>query len=246
VALAAGLCFATIDTDAIGSGRLPAAICGVTCHKPTFGLLSGEGILAGEKADPVILALSHPSVMARLAEDARLALAGLTGETLDDRPITRLGSGSNFSATAELRAAFAEATTAVRRAGGWPPGRVADPFQRASFDTSAIERHRAENRRRALRGGRRPRAPHPGGADPHREGGAGARRQRGSRRTTPSSATTSACPRSRCPVGRTSEACRWASSWWALTAPTGGSCGWRRPTRRPSAGTSGPRPRKLA
>ena len=143
VALAAGLCFATIDTDAIGSGRLPAAICGVTCHKPTFGLLSGEGILAGEKADPVILALSHPSVMARLAEDARLALAGLTGETLDDRPITRLGLASNFSATAELRAAFAEATRPFAELGlATRPVRI--PFQRASFDTSAIERHRAE------------------------------------------------------------------------------------------------------
>ena len=38
VAVAAGLCYATVDTDAIGSGRLPAAVCGVTCHKPTFGL----------------------------------------------------------------------------------------------------------------------------------------------------------------------------------------------------------------
>jgi aspartyl-tRNA(Asn)/glutamyl-tRNA(Gln) amidotransferase subunit A len=39
VAVSAGLCYATVDTDAIGSGRLPAAVCGVTCHKPTFGLL---------------------------------------------------------------------------------------------------------------------------------------------------------------------------------------------------------------
>jgi aspartyl-tRNA(Asn)/glutamyl-tRNA(Gln) amidotransferase subunit A len=76
VAVAAGLCFATVDTDAVGSGRLPAAICGVTCHKPTFGLLSPAGILAGEKADPAILLLSHPCVTARSVEDIVLALRG--------------------------------------------------------------------------------------------------------------------------------------------------------------------------
>jgi aspartyl-tRNA(Asn)/glutamyl-tRNA(Gln) amidotransferase subunit A len=50
-AVAAGLCFATIDTDAIGSARLPAACCGVTALKPTPGRLSAKGILAGEPAD---------------------------------------------------------------------------------------------------------------------------------------------------------------------------------------------------
>lgn len=44
VAVAAGMCFATVDTDAIGSGRLPASICGVTCLKPTFGVLPTAGI----------------------------------------------------------------------------------------------------------------------------------------------------------------------------------------------------------
>jgi aspartyl-tRNA(Asn)/glutamyl-tRNA(Gln) amidotransferase subunit A len=52
VAIAAGLCFATIDTDAIGSGRLPAALCGVVCLKPTYGVLDSTGILAGEPVAP--------------------------------------------------------------------------------------------------------------------------------------------------------------------------------------------------
>jgi Asp-tRNA(Asn)/Glu-tRNA(Gln) amidotransferase A subunit family amidase len=78
-AAAAGLCFATIDTDAIGSGRLPAAICGVSCHKPTFGLLSTTGILAGEREDPAVLLLSHPCVTARSVEDVALVLGALTG-----------------------------------------------------------------------------------------------------------------------------------------------------------------------
>ena len=46
VAVATGMCFATVDTDAVGSGRLPAAICGVTCFKPTFGVLDPSGISA--------------------------------------------------------------------------------------------------------------------------------------------------------------------------------------------------------
>src|SRR5947199_319588 len=46
-AVAAGLCYATLDTDAIGSCRLPAACCGVAGFKGTFGLVSVEGILSG-------------------------------------------------------------------------------------------------------------------------------------------------------------------------------------------------------
>jgi aspartyl-tRNA(Asn)/glutamyl-tRNA(Gln) amidotransferase subunit A len=50
-AVAAGLCLATVDTDAIGSCRLPASCCGVTGFKPSFGLMSTMGILAGEPVD---------------------------------------------------------------------------------------------------------------------------------------------------------------------------------------------------
>ena len=35
-AVAAGLCYATLDTDAIGSCRLPAACCGVIGFKGTI------------------------------------------------------------------------------------------------------------------------------------------------------------------------------------------------------------------
>ena len=54
-AVAAGLCYATLDTDAIGSCRLPAACCGVIGFKGTYGLLSTKGILEGEQADESIL-----------------------------------------------------------------------------------------------------------------------------------------------------------------------------------------------
>src|SRR6185437_15660747 len=73
-AVAAGLCFATLDTDAIGSCRLPAACCGVVGFKGTYGLISPRGILEGEEADEMILWLSHPAIPTRNVEDTVLVL----------------------------------------------------------------------------------------------------------------------------------------------------------------------------
>jgi len=39
-AVASGMCYATLDTDAIGSCRLPAACCGVVGFKGTYGLIN--------------------------------------------------------------------------------------------------------------------------------------------------------------------------------------------------------------
>jgi aspartyl-tRNA(Asn)/glutamyl-tRNA(Gln) amidotransferase subunit A len=50
-AVASGMCYATLDTDAIGSCRLPAACCGVVGFKGTYGLINPKGILDGEQ-DP--------------------------------------------------------------------------------------------------------------------------------------------------------------------------------------------------
>src|SRR5262249_34390724 len=127
-AVAAGLCYATVDTDAIGSGRLPAAICGVTCHKPTFGLLSTAGVLAGEKADPAILLLSHPCVTARGVEDVALVLDALTNTTKGDAtsgryalqgplPVRRVGVATNFAADEEVKAAFRTFLASIRPMG---------------------------------------------------------------------------------------------------------------------------------
>jgi aspartyl-tRNA(Asn)/glutamyl-tRNA(Gln) amidotransferase subunit A len=152
-AVAAGLCFATVDTDAIGSGRLPAAICGVTCHKPTFGLLSAAGILAGEKADPAMLLLSHPCVMARSAEEVALLLEAVINSPLGDatarlsvlqRPLSvrRVGVVTNFAASDEVKSAF-EAVAARIRAMGIETLSIKVPFEAASFDMSTVESDRA-------------------------------------------------------------------------------------------------------
>src|SRR5258707_14693171 len=73
-AVASGMCYATLDTDAIGSCRLPAACCGVVGFKGTFGEISSKGILEGEKTDEAILWLSHPGITTRSAEDTAIVL----------------------------------------------------------------------------------------------------------------------------------------------------------------------------
>lgn len=152
-ALAAGLCFATIDTDAVGSGRLPAAICGVTCLKPSFGVLSTTGVLAGEPVDPAILELSHASVMARSAADVGLAFeavrqtsasssarqSAISNTTSSGR---RLGVATNFAATDEVRREF-DAFIAQARRMAVEMHQVDVPFASASFDVSRIDQDRA-------------------------------------------------------------------------------------------------------
>lgn len=69
-AVASGMCYATLDTDAIGSCRLPAACCGVVGFKGTYGLIGMKGILDGEKPpDEDILRLSHAGITTRSVEE---------------------------------------------------------------------------------------------------------------------------------------------------------------------------------
>ena len=144
VAVATGLCYATIDTDAVGSGRLPAAICGVTCFKPTFGALSTVGILAGEpQPDPAIPFLSHPCVTARSADDVALAFEAVSKLSVAEAlSVRRVGVVSNFTANKEVRAAFDKAIEklAVLRV-ALSETRV--PFEAARFDVRSIESDRA-------------------------------------------------------------------------------------------------------
>jgi aspartyl-tRNA(Asn)/glutamyl-tRNA(Gln) amidotransferase subunit A len=118
-AVAAGLCFATLDTDAIGSCRLPAACCGVVGFKGTYGLISAKGILEGEKADEVILWLSHPAITTRSVEDTSLVLNVLAERQLDasqEKPL-RVGVANNFTADKEVTRAFDAAVEKIRTLG---------------------------------------------------------------------------------------------------------------------------------
>ena len=73
VALAAGLCFATIGTDTGGSIRYPAAANGVTGLKPTWGRVSVNG------AYELAASLDHIGPMCRSAADAGAMLGIIAG-----------------------------------------------------------------------------------------------------------------------------------------------------------------------
>ena len=72
-AVAAGLCFAAVGSDTGGSIRIPASYCGVAGLKPTYGLVSAEGVF------PLSWSLDHVGPLARTSADAALLLEGLTG-----------------------------------------------------------------------------------------------------------------------------------------------------------------------
>lgn len=77
-AVAAGQCLAALGTDTAGSIRIPAAFCGVTGHKPTYGLVGRGGIV------PLALTLDHAGPLARSAFDCALLLNVLAGHDARD------------------------------------------------------------------------------------------------------------------------------------------------------------------
>lgn len=73
VAVAAGLCAAATGTDTGGSIRQPAAMCGITGIKPTYGRISRWGIIAYASS------LDQAGPMTRSAEDAAIMLSAMAG-----------------------------------------------------------------------------------------------------------------------------------------------------------------------
>ena len=73
VAVAAGLCAASIGTDTGGSIRVPSAFCGTVGLKPTFGRVSVFGTM------PLSPSLDHVGPIARSVPDAAILLGILAG-----------------------------------------------------------------------------------------------------------------------------------------------------------------------
>ncbi len=73
VAVAAGLCPGALGSDTGGSIRIPAALCGITGLKPTYGRASRAGVL------PLAWSLDHVGPMARTAADCGLMLSTMAG-----------------------------------------------------------------------------------------------------------------------------------------------------------------------
>jgi len=71
--LAAGLCTAATGTDTGGSIRQPAAFCGITGLKPTYGRVSRWGVIAYASS------LDQAGPMAQTAEDAAHLLQAMAG-----------------------------------------------------------------------------------------------------------------------------------------------------------------------
>ena len=76
-AVAAGLTPAATGTDTGGSIRQPAAFCGITGIKPTYGRASRYGMVAYASS------LDQAGPMARSAEDCALLLSAMCGPDLD-------------------------------------------------------------------------------------------------------------------------------------------------------------------
>ncbi len=92
-ALAVGSALAALGSDTGGSIRIPAAFCGVTGHKPTFGLVGRGGVV------PLSLTLDHAGPMARSAEDCALLLEALAGP--DPRDLDSAGRDAEAYAAPE-------------------------------------------------------------------------------------------------------------------------------------------------
>ncbi len=85
-AVAAGMCLGAIGTQTGGSIIRPAAFCGVVGFKPTFGLISTEGVF------PFSQTLDHVGVLTRTVADAGLLIHAICGDLgppeNDPRPTT--------------------------------------------------------------------------------------------------------------------------------------------------------------
>lgn len=72
-AVAAGLVPAAVGSDTGGSIRIPAALCGVTGLKPTYGLTPTAGV------EPLAWSLDHLGPLAASVEDCAFALEAMAG-----------------------------------------------------------------------------------------------------------------------------------------------------------------------
>ncbi|WP_455281230.1 amidase [Cupriavidus necator] len=101
VAVAGGLCYASLGTDTAGSVRIPAATCGVLGLKPTRGMIPTRGVF------PLAPSLDSVGIIARSAADAAclLAVTALHRKTLPLRLASQAAGTMQASllATPEIR-----------------------------------------------------------------------------------------------------------------------------------------------
>ncbi|MGB6242242.1 MAG: Asp-tRNA(Asn)/Glu-tRNA(Gln) amidotransferase subunit GatA [Castellaniella sp.] len=112
-AVAAGLVLGATGTDTGGSVRQPAAYCGVSGIKPTYGTVSRYGIIAYASS------LDQAGPLARSAQDLVPLLDAMSG--FDPQDSTSLESCDGQANTAgRIQAAFAASQTAFQANGDRP------------------------------------------------------------------------------------------------------------------------------
>lgn len=128
-AVASALCYATLDTDAIGSCRLPAACCGVVGFKGSYGAIDMTGILEGEQPpDAAIRWLSHAGLTTRSIRDTAMVLEALAVQSgggsapawrgsLTTRRELRIGRADNIKVDQEVSNAFDTAVATLQNLG---------------------------------------------------------------------------------------------------------------------------------
>ncbi|PJZ31285.1 amidase [Leptospira kmetyi] len=154
-AVAAGLCYATLDTDAIGSCRLPASCCGVFGFKATYGFVNLQGVLDGEPVDESILTLAHAGVMTRSAQDTAILFKALLDPQGDrnkkilewkfnvNRTASfKIGFPKNLNASEEIRTNF-EAVKKKLETLGHTLCEIDVPLS-PDFDLSRVQEHRSD------------------------------------------------------------------------------------------------------
>jgi aspartyl-tRNA(Asn)/glutamyl-tRNA(Gln) amidotransferase subunit A len=117
-ALAAGIGFGSVGTDTGGSLRIPASFCGIVGFKPSYGLVSVEGVV------PLAESLDHVGPLARTVGDAAILFDAIRGD--DPR-------------SAAQAKAFAMKGKRLRIKLGWPRNyffELIDPEVRAAIEAA--------------------------------------------------------------------------------------------------------------
>jgi Asp-tRNA(Asn)/Glu-tRNA(Gln) amidotransferase A subunit family amidase len=123
-AVACGMCLGAVATQTGGSTTRPAAYCGVASCKPSYGLVSTQGVV------PLAASMDHPGPMARCVWDLAVLLQVMREGTDDslveavqrvpERPPPRLGRlGGLFQDLAEpaMRALMGQVGESLRAKG---------------------------------------------------------------------------------------------------------------------------------
>ncbi len=84
IAVATGMCLAALGSDTGGSVRLPAALCGVTGLKPTYGRVDARGVV------PLAWTLDHVGPLCRSAQDTAAVLSAIGDPARPAGPVRQL------------------------------------------------------------------------------------------------------------------------------------------------------------